>query len=122
MVQIWDNPRCSKCAAARTAAAAAGLPVALRAYLTEPPTPAELADVLRRAGLRAWELCRLGEPVAAELGLQRWPRDGDAEPRWIAAMCAHPQLIQRPVILPGDGSAVVARTPEALAEALRRAR
>ena len=36
-------------------------------------------------------------------------------------MVAHPELIQRPILLLDDGSALVARTPEALDEAVRRA-
>jgi arsenate reductase (glutaredoxin) len=90
----------------------------MRPYLTQPPTEEELVEVLRRLPAEPWEICRTGEPVAAELGLAEWPRDEAARPRWIAAMVAHPQLIQRPILLLDDGRAVVARTPEALASAL----
>jgi arsenate reductase len=37
-------------------------------------------------------------------------------------MVAAPELIQRPILLLEDGSALVGRTPEALAEAVRRTR
>jgi arsenate reductase len=36
-------------------------------------------------------------------------------------MVASPELIQRPILLLDDGSALVGRTPDALAEAIRRA-
>ncbi|GGK39974.1 hypothetical protein GCM10010124_35810 [Pilimelia terevasa] len=121
MVTMWDNPACAKCATAREALAAAGVPVHLRAYLTSPPTAAELADVLARLGAGPWEICRLGEPAAAALGLADWGRTPADVPRWLAAMAAHPELIQRPIIVADDGTARVARGAEALAEAVRRA-
>ncbi|NES16624.1 MULTISPECIES: ArsC/Spx/MgsR family protein [Micromonospora] len=119
-MEIWDNPACSKCATARSSLDEARVPYRLRAYLTEPPSAAELAEVLRRLGARAWDICRTGEPAAATLGMADWSRDDDSEPRWIAAMVAHPELIQRPILLLDDGGALVGRTPEALDEAVRR--
>lgn len=117
-VEMWNNPSCSKCAAARETFELAAVPVTLRPYLTAPPSAAELEDVLERLGAQPWEICRLGEPVAAELGLAGWPRDEASRGRWVAAMAAHPELIQRPILLLDDGTAVVARTPEALTQAL----
>lgn len=119
-MELWNNPTCSKCAAARETLAAARVPYRLRFYLDQPPTAGELAEVLDRLGAKPWDICRTGEPVAVELGLADWPRDAESAPRWIAAMVEHPQLIQRPILLLDDGSAVVGRSPEALAEAVRR--
>ncbi|GAA4577687.1 arsenate reductase family protein [Micromonospora coerulea] len=121
VMEIWHNPTCSKCAAARTTLDEAGVPYRLRAYLEQPPGPAELTEVLRRLGARAWDICRTGEPAAVALGMADWPRDDAAEPRWIAAMVAHPELIQRPILLFDDGGALVGRNPVALDEAVRRA-
>ncbi|MYR17380.1 ArsC/Spx/MgsR family protein, partial [Streptomyces sp. SID6137] len=47
-----------------------------------------------------------------------WSRDGDSRDRWIRALSAHPQLIQRPIITADDGTALVARTEEAVREAI----
>jgi len=120
-MELWHNPSCSKCAAARADLDAARVPYRLRAYTQERPTAAELADVLDRLGADPWDVCRTGEPAAVALGLAGWPRDAASAGRWIDAMVAHPELIQRPILLLDDGSAVVARTPEARAEAVRRA-
>lgn len=117
-MEMWNNPSCSKCAAAREAFELAAVPVTLRPYLTRPPDAAELEHVLARLGAQPWEVCRLGEPVAAELGLADWPRDAASRDRWVAAMAAHPQLIQRPIVLLDDGTALVARTPESLAQVI----
>ncbi|MGK5675520.1 ArsC/Spx/MgsR family protein [Micromonospora sp. URMC 106] len=119
-MEIWNNPSCSKCAAARSALDEAGVDYGVRPYLTRPPSAAELTEVLRRLDARPWDVCRTQEPAAVALGMADWPRDEAAEPRWIEAMVAAPELIQRPLLLLDDGSALVGRTPEALAEAVRR--
>lgn len=120
-MEIWDNPACSKSAAARAAMDAARVPYRLRPYLEQPPSAAELTEVLRRLGARPWDVCRTGEPAAVARGMADWPRDDAAAPRWIEAMVAAPELIQRPILLLDDGGALLGRTPEALAEATRRA-
>ncbi|SHG36074.1 arsenate reductase family protein [Streptoalloteichus hindustanus] len=114
-MEIWHNPRCSKSRAAKQALEAAGPEYAERRYLDQPPTPAELDDVLVRLGMQPWEITRMNEPVAKELGLATWEHDRE---RWIAALVAHPVLIQRPIVLTDDGRAVLARSPEEIAEAL----
>ncbi|MEH1102598.1 ArsC/Spx/MgsR family protein [Micromonospora sp. CPCC 205561] len=119
-MEIWNNPSCSKCAAARTALDEAGVGYALRPYLDRPPSAAELTEVLRRLDARPWDVCRTQEPAAVALGMADWPRDEAAEPRWIEAMVAAAELIQRPLLLLDDGSALVGRTAGALAEAVRR--
>jgi arsenate reductase (glutaredoxin) len=121
-VEMWDNPSCSKCAAARRTLDEARLPYRLRAYLDDPPTAAELAEVLRRLGAQPWEICRVDEPVGQRLGLRQWPRDEANADRWIAAMVEHPELIQRPILLLDDGEAVIGRSPEALHEVVQRQR
>jgi len=119
-MEVWNNPSCTKCAGARESLDAARVPYRLRAYLEQPPTAEELAEVLRRLGAQPWDICRLNEPAAAARGMSGWPRDEANAPRWIEAMVAAPELIQRPILLLDDGSALVGRTPEALAEAVSR--
>lgn len=119
-MELWNNPSCSKCAAARQTLDEARVPYRLRAYLDQPPTREELVEVLRRLGVPPWEICRTGEPQAQALGMADWPRDEASVDRWVDAMVAAPQLVQRPILLLDDGSAVVARTPQALDEAVRR--
>lgn len=121
-MELWNNPSCSKCAGARRTLDEARVPYRLRAYLDQPPTREELVEVVRRLGVPPWEICRTGEPEAVALGMADWPRDEANEERWIDAMVAAPQLIQRPILLLDDGSALVGRTPEALEEAVRRTR
>lgn len=119
-VELWNNPSCSKCAAARETLASLQVgPVHLRPYLEEPPTVAELTSVLERLRAEPWDICRLGEPVAAELGLSTWPREATSRQDWIEVMAAHPILIQRPILLFDDGTAMVARDAAALEASLK---
>lgn len=117
-MEIWINPACSKCRTALSILDAEGADYTVRRYLDEPPTVAELTDVLGRLGLEPWDITRTAEPVAQELGLKSWPRDAAHRERWLAALAAHPKLIQRPIITADDGHAVVARTDESVRSVL----
>jgi arsenate reductase (glutaredoxin) len=97
---------------------AEGARYTLRHYLEAPPTALEIEDVLRRLGLQPWDIARLGEPVAGELGLATWPREETDRTRWIEALAAHPILIQRPIITADDGTAVVGRSPDSVRSVL----
>ncbi|MCS0636281.1 arsenate reductase family protein [Streptomyces sp. LP05-1] len=119
-MEIWINPACSKCRGALRLLEEEGADYTVRRYLEDVPTADELRDVLARLGLEPWELTRTQEAAAKELGLKEWPRTAEARERWIAALAAHPKLIQRPVITADDGTALVARTDEAVREALGR--
>lgn len=115
-MKIWFNPRCMKCRAARGILEGAGAEVVERLYLEEPPTQDELTDVLEALDMQPWELTRLGEPVAEELGMDEWERE-DPE-RWIAAMVDNPILIQRPIVIDEEGRAALGRPPEAVRDLL----
>jgi arsenate reductase len=112
-VEIWINPQCSKCRNALELLDAAGTEYTVRRYLEQPPTRAELEEVLTRLDMDPWHLVRLGEPVAEELGVRDWPRDDTSRSRWLEALVRHPELIQRPIITTDDG-ATIARTPAAV--------
>lgn len=117
-MEIWINPACSKCRSALDLLDEAGADYTVRHYLQDPPTADELRAVLARLALEPWDVTRLGEPVAAELDMKAWGRDEHDRERWLAALAAHPELIQRPIITLDDGGAVVARSPEAVGRAL----
>ncbi|MFB7597530.1 arsenate reductase family protein [Streptomyces sp. NPDC056160] len=119
-MEIWINPACSKCRSAIGLLDAEGAEYTVRRYLEDVPTQDEIRAVLGRLGLEPWDITRTQEAAAKELGLKEWPRDAGARDRWIAALAAHPKLIQRPIITADDGTAVVARTEEAVRDALGR--
>jgi arsenate reductase (glutaredoxin) len=117
-MEIWVNPKCSKCRSALSMLDEAGAEYTVRRYLDDPPTARELAEVLGRLELEPWDVARTGESVAAELGLRSWTRTPADRARWIEAMAANPILIQRPIITADDGTTVVGRSPESVRSVL----
>ncbi|MEV7070781.1 arsenate reductase family protein [Streptomyces sp. NPDC093990] len=119
-MEIWINPACSKCRSAISLLDAEGAEYTVRRYLDDVPSEDEIREVLDRLGLEPWDITRTQEPAAKELGLKEWARDDSSRDRWITALSAHPKLIQRPIITADDGSALVARSEDAVQEALSR--
>jgi arsenate reductase len=117
-MEIWINPNCSKCRSALSLLDAEGAQYTVRYYLETPPTVPEIEEVLRRLGLEPWDIARIGEPVAAELGLATWSRKDTDRSRWIEALAANPILIQRPIITADDGTTVVGRSPDSVRSVL----
>ncbi|MCD9900506.1 arsenate reductase family protein [Streptomyces cyaneofuscatus] len=119
-MEIWINPACSKCRGAVSLLDAEGADYTVRRYLEDVPSAEEIQDVLDRLGLEPWDITRTQEAAAKELGLKEWPRDAGSRERWVSALSEHPKLIQRPIITAEDGTAVVARSEEAVRDALGR--
>ncbi|MGW0532882.1 arsenate reductase family protein [Streptomyces sp. NPDC003032] len=122
-MEIWINPACSKCRSALTLLDAEGADYTVRRYLDDVPTEDEIRAVLERLGLEPWDITRTQEQAAKDLNLkdrEAWPRDASGRARWIKALAEHPKLIQRPIITADDGTAVVARTEEAVRDAVSR--
>ncbi|MBD8898420.1 arsenate reductase (glutaredoxin) [Rhodanobacter sp. DHG33] len=108
MVRIYHNSRCSKSRA--TLALLEGHDVEVVNYLDTPPDAAELRRLLKLLGISARQLLRSGEAIYKELGLAEARLDDEA---LIAAMAAHPILIERPIVV-ANGKAVVGRPPESV--------
>jgi arsenate reductase len=115
-MEIWVNPRCTKCRSALSMLDEAGAEYTVRRYLDDPPTAAELTAVLERLGLEPWDLVRTGEDAAKKLST--WGRTPADRQRWVEAMVADPILIQRPIITADDGTTVVGRSPESVRSVL----
>lgn len=116
-VEIWMNPSCSKCRSAKADLEAAGVAYLERRYLDDPPTAAELDEVLGRLGLEPWDIARPAETREAGITLARDATQRDA---WIAALVTNPRAIQRPIITASDATTVVARDPETVARIVAR--
>lgn len=113
-VCIFHNPRCSKSRATLALLEGRGLQPEIVDYLSTPPSPAELSAILDQLGMQPRELMRRDEPEYQELGLDRPTLTRD---ELLAAMVAHPRLIQRPIVL-ANGKAALGRPPEAVLEIL----
>jgi arsenate reductase (glutaredoxin) len=114
-MELWHNPRCSKSRSAKAILDDRGVTYTERRYVDDPPSADELDAVLAALGREPWDVARMGEPVAKQLGLRDWPHD---RRRWIEAMVANPILIERPILVADDGRAVLGRPPEAVEDLL----
>ena len=108
MTVIWHNPRCSKSRETLALLHAQGIAPEVRLYLDDAPSEAEIRAALAALGCPATGLVRRGETLYRALG-----RAGAGEAALIAAMAAHPVLIERPLVLHG-GRAALGRPPEAV--------
>ncbi|MGK9065106.1 arsenate reductase (glutaredoxin) [Stutzerimonas chloritidismutans] len=111
---LYHNPRCSKSRSALELLEARGHQPTIVRYLDTPPDAAQLTNLLALLGLSARELLRTGEEEYRSLGLDDPNLDDQA---LIAAMAAHPRLIERPILVAGD-RAVIGRPPENVLELL----
>ena len=119
-MEIWVNPACSKCRSATEALDEAGIEYTVRRYLDDPPTRAELEEVLSRLGLEPWDITRTREAATHDAHVLAVPKDAEHRDRWLDALAAHPQLIQRPIITADDGTTVVGRDRDSLAKVMAR--
>jgi arsenate reductase len=105
---IFHNPRCSKSRQTLAIIEAAGADVETVLYLQDPLTEAEIKELIGKLGFTsARELMRKGEAIYKELNLKA-EKD---ETALIAAMAAHPKLIERPIVVKGH-QAILGRPPE----------
>jgi arsenate reductase len=116
-MEIWHNPRCSKSRAALKLIEERGESPTVRRYLDDPPTRDELERTLTALGLEPWDIARLGEQRARELGLQTLEHDRDV---WIGLLAENPILIERPIVVADDGRAVVGRPVESVLDLIGR--
>ncbi|SDH39546.1 arsenate reductase (glutaredoxin) [Pseudomonas abietaniphila] len=111
---LYHNPRCSKSRGALELLEARGLTPTIVRYLETPPNAAQLRDLLGKLGIGARDLLRTGEDEYKTLNLADASLSDDDV---IAAMAAHPKLIERPILVAGD-KAVIGRPPEKILEIL----
>ena len=112
--RLYHNPRCSKSRAALELLRERGIEPEVVPYLKQPPSLADLNGLLAMLGCGARDIVRSGEDEYRQLGLDD-AATSDAE--LLAAMIAHPRLIERPIFVHGD-RAVVGRPPERVLELL----
>lgn len=108
-VTIYHNNRCSKSRATLALLEARGITPTIVAYLETPPDASTLRNLLQQLGFSdARQLMRQGEAEYLELNLADPALSQEA---LIAAMLAHPRLIERPIVVNGQRAAI-GRPPE----------
>ena len=107
-VTIYHNPKCSKSRETLALLRARGVEPHVVEYLRDPPSAAELEAILKKLALEPRALLRTKEAAYREARL--------ADPsltrkQLIAAMVAHPIVIERPIVVHG-ARAAIGRPPE----------
>ena len=108
---IYHNAKCGKSRETLKLLQDRGLSPTIVDYLRTPPDSAELKRILQLLGMPAKDLLRRKE--AREAGI-----DPDLpEDALIAAMIAHPIVIERPIVV-ANGKARIGRPPQQVLEIL----
>ena len=111
---LYHNPRCSKSRGALELLEARGLAPTVVRYLETPLDAPQLKALLGKLGIGARALLRTGEDEYKTLNLAD---SSLSEAQLIAAIAAHPKLMERPILEVGD-KAVIGRPPEQILELL----
>ncbi|MCP4981241.1 MAG: arsenate reductase (glutaredoxin) [Gammaproteobacteria bacterium] len=111
---IYHNPLCSKSRETLQILEDSNLSPDVVEYLEQPPTRQELKEVIEMLGIPARDLLRTSEQVYddAELG-----DDTLTDDEIIEAICQHPKLMQRPIVISGT-QAIIGRPPNRVLEIL----
>jgi arsenate reductase len=109
-LKYYHNPRCSKSRAALQLLRDRGIEPVVVEYLETPPSAEELRRIVDLLGIPPRQLLRRKE--AREAGLDVDRLDDDA---LIAAMIAHPIVIERPIAVT-ETAARIGRPPENVLE------
>lgn len=107
-VTIWHNPACSNSRGALALIRERGIEPRIVDYIAEPLDAPALTALARQLDLPVRELLRSKEAEYAVLRLED-PALGEAE--LIAAVAAHPVLLNRPIVVTPLGAALC-RPPE----------
>jgi arsenate reductase len=108
-LRIYHNPRCSKSRQTLQLIEQQGFQAEIIEYLKTPPSHQEMGGLLALLGFEsARQLMRKNEDVYKQLALSD---TGLSEQELIVAMCQHPKLIERPIVVNGD-KAIIGRPPE----------
>jgi len=113
-VTIWHNPKCGTSRKVLDMIRAKGIEPAIIDYVKTPPSVADIKAVLKEMSARPRDLLRRRGTTYDELGLDD---DKLTDTALIAAMHAHPILIERPVVRAARGTRLC-RPPERLKDIL----
>ena len=107
-VTIFHNPRCSKSRQTLALLQERGIEPTVVEYLNTPPSADTLQGILNQLGMTPRDLMRKKEDAYREANLSD---DTLGDNDLVAAMVAHPILIERPIVV-ANGKAAIGRPPE----------
>ncbi len=109
----YHNPRCRKSRETLEFLKEKGIEPELFLYLKTPPSFDELKEVIKKLGIKPYDLIRRNEKIFKE----NYKGKDFSDDEWIRIMVENPKLIERPIIIAGD-KAVIGRPKENVLELL----
>lgn len=106
-MKIFHNPRCSKSRQGLELLENSNKNFEIVDYQSNPPTIKELKEILNMLGFTPIQLVRKNEAIWKE----NYKGKDLSDDKIIEAMCNHPKLIERPIVIKGN-KAVLGRPPE----------
>jgi len=114
-ITVYEKPTCTTCRKLSKLFLENGIGYDKVNYFIEPFTEKKLSGLLKKTGLKPYDVLRRAEPDFKGLGITADSPDAEV----VKAMVAHPSIIQRPIVEVGD-KAVLARPIEAALEIIRQ--
>src|SRR6266404_6693481 len=99
-ITVYEKPTCTTCRNLSKLFLENGIGYDKVNYFIEPFTEKKLASLLKKTGMRPYDVLRRAEPDFKGLGITAETPDNEV----IAAMVAHPSIIQRPIVEVGEKS------------------
>lgn len=106
-ITVYEKPTCTTCRKLNKLFEEKGIDWSKVNYFIEPFTAKKLTALLKKTGMKPYEVLRRTEPEFKTLAITDKTPDKDV----INAMVAHPSIIQRPIVEVGE-KAVLARPIE----------
>ncbi len=113
MIKIYHNPRCSKSRQGLNVLEQSGQPFEIIKYLDTPITSEALQEIITLLEIPPEKLVRKNEAIWKE----QYKGKSLSDKEVIAAMVAHPKLIERPIVVNGK-KAVIGRPTELISSIL----
>jgi len=104
---IYHNPKCSKSRETLSILAENNKTPEIVEYLKQPPSNQALSDIVKKLNISPKELVRTADQAFKDTGLEI---DSMSDSEVIEAICKHPEILQRPIVVCGD-KAVIGRPP-----------
>ena len=113
-ITVYEKPTCTTCRNLAMLLRENGIDFEKVNYYIDPLTENKLKVLIKKTGLRPYDVLRRKEPAFKELGFTEDTSDAEV----IKAMVKDPNLLQRPIVEVGD-KAVLARPVEKALELIK---
>lgn len=113
-ITVYEKPTCTTCRKLSKLFEANGIDWKKVNYFIEPFDERKLASLLKKTGMKPFDVLRRNEPDYKLAGIDKDSSDAEV----IAAMVKYPNIIQRPIVEIGE-KAVLARPIELALELIR---